>query len=330
MKWINVRIENDDYWYYINLWINIWSSRFSVSEMSLWFRRFFSFILFTEFRKARNDEPWEYLFLFDEPASNLHEHSQQKLLDIFDKLVENNKAKIIYSTHSPYLISPIYILNCFVIKDEWRINENEFEYRQNIKAYPYKQFVWNLTNEKSHFKPILDALDFVTNPFELSNNIIFTEWQNDYYTFKRIKDSFFQELNINFYPWGWVTSYDRVFREYLANNKKFIALFDADAEWNNAKIRYIDNISIELKDNIFTLEDVEPSFNSRTTEYLFSDSDKLTIQNITYNWDTEYDKDRFNKSIQNILINKINCPLSDESLNNFKKIFDFIKLKLGN
>lgn len=331
-KSIEINVNNDNIWYYLNTSIGIWSSEFLVSEMSLWFRWFFSFILFTEFRKSRNDESWEYLFLFDEPASNLHEHSQQKLLTVFDRIVNNDKAKIIYSTHSPYLINPKYILNAFVVKDEWRNNiEDEFVYRQNIKAVNYREFVANSNEDYSHFKPILDALDFTTNPFELTNDIIFTEWKHDYYTFKRIKEKYFNDdYEFNFYPWWGVTSYGKVLRDYIANNKNFIWIFDWDDEWKNAKSEYIENISEELKLYLFTLDDIDITFDWRTTEFLFTNEDKLKIQKITFTTDSRYNKAHFNKSIENIFINNIECELSQETLNNFEKIFNFIKWKLEN
>ena len=332
-KLIDVSISKDGIWYFLNLSISIWDSKYLVSEMSLWFRRFFSFILFTEFRKSRDNESWEYLFLFDEPASNLHENSQKKLLTIFDKLVERGTAKIIYSTHSPYLISPKYILNAFVIKDTWRNNaEDEFIYRQDIKAISYREFVGNTPEDYSHFKPILDALDFSTNPFELTNNIIFTEWKHDYYTFKRIRETFFNDnsYDFKFYPWWWVTSYEKVLRDYVANNRNFICIFDWDIEWKQAKNDYIEHISKELESYIFTLNNIDTNFDWKTTELLFSDNDRLNIQKITFATDSRYNKTHFNKSIENAFINNIEYELSEETINNFKKIFDFIKLKLEN
>ena len=56
--------------------------RFDVNDRSLGFRWFFSFMLFTQFRVARSglgSRP--LLFLFDEPASNLHAAAQQKLIE---------------------------------------------------------------------------------------------------------------------------------------------------------------------------------------------------------------------------------------------------------
>ena len=143
----NIIIEtgNDQTGYFIQLKVNEGTSPFLINERSLGFRWFFGFILFTEFRKARADESGEYLFLFDEPASNLHESSQQKLLSLFEKLID--KSKIIYSTHSPYLINPKFILNCFIVKDTGRENSNDYDFRQNIKAI-HTNNLWQITQMK--------------------------------------------------------------------------------------------------------------------------------------------------------------------------------------
>ena len=56
---------------------------FLVNERSKGFKWFFSFLLFTEFRKKRTKN---ILFLLDEPASNLHSSAQEKILDAIDEL----------------------------------------------------------------------------------------------------------------------------------------------------------------------------------------------------------------------------------------------------
>ena len=47
------------------------------------------------------------LFLFDEPASNLHPTAQAALLASLEKLSEN--AVVIYTTHSHHLINPLWL-----------------------------------------------------------------------------------------------------------------------------------------------------------------------------------------------------------------------------
>ncbi|MCK5176653.1 MAG: AAA family ATPase, partial [Candidatus Aenigmarchaeota archaeon] len=125
-KTIEIITNYDDTSYYLQIKINEGASSFYINERSLGFKWFFGFLLSTEFRKARPEENGEYVFLFDEPANNLHQNSQQKLLNLFEKLTNN--AKIIYSTHSHYLLNQKFILNAFIVKDEGIANEEEYQY----------------------------------------------------------------------------------------------------------------------------------------------------------------------------------------------------------
>ncbi len=329
-KTISIEYGQESNGSFLQIKISEGSSTFYVDERSLGFRWFFGFILFTEFRKVRSSEHGEYLFLFDEPASNLHETSQRKILILFDKIVEN--AKIIYSTHSPYILKPDYLLSAFIVKDDGRETEREYDYRQNIKATLYKQFVANSSNEQTHYKPLLDVLEFQAHDFEFTDPIVFFEGKNDYYTFKWILENYFQPENYNFklYPGASVNKYWNIFREYLAHNKNFIAIFDADRAGKQAKKDYIYKISQELENNIFTLKDIDNFFDNFTTESLFTDDEKLTIIQKSFPDETVYDKGKFNSAIQELFIKKEIINLSKGTLNKFKKIFDFIQKNLAN
>lgn len=327
-KTIEVTTDSDTVsGYYLQIRIKEGTSKFGINERSLGFKWFFGFLFSTKFRNARQDEFGECLFLFDEPANNLHQSSQQKLLSLFEDIV--SKAKIIYSTHSHYLLTHKLILNTFIVKDEGRTNEDEYNYRQNIKAEPYALFVKNYPDQETHFKPILDVLEFVDNPFTPSGNIVFFEGKFDYYTFKLVEKKFFlgESYNFNFYPGGGVEKYENIFREYLANNRKFVAVFDADKAGKGTRTDYIKDISQELEKNIFTLKDVDGTFDTYTTENLFTGIERLEIQQKTFPASTEYKKSEFNTAIQELFINENDFELSDDTKARFKKIFDFIEQK---
>ncbi len=330
-KSIKIETGNDTTGYFIKVRINEGQNTFLVNERSLGFRWFFGFILFTEFRKRRDGEQGEYLFLFDEPASNLHESSQKKLLDIFKSLTDN--AKIIYTTHSPYLLSPEFLLSTSVVIDSGRLEESIVDHRQDIKVIPYRQFVSQSQNEETHYKPLLDILEFHPNEFEKTDNIVFFEGKFDYYTFKWVLNTQFSEEGYNFklYPGASVDKYENIFREYLAHDKKFIAVFDADGDSSSkgkgAQKRYIDNISQELKKQVFTLKDIDTSFDTFTTEKLFTEDERLQIQQKSFSSDMIYSKSHFNTAIQELFIQNETFTLSSQTIENFKKVFDFIKEK---
>jgi energy-coupling factor transporter ATP-binding protein EcfA2 len=302
----------------------------------LGFRWFFSFLLFTEFRKERRNENGEYLFLFDEPASNLHQASQQKLLEQFEKLT--NKSKIIYSTHSHYLLNPKFLLTSFVVIDKGRKERKNGEinldsHKQDIKIELYKNFVSNSKNEETHFKPILDCLEYIENPFIKTSNVVFLEGKFDYYAFKWIKEILLnnKKYNFSFYPGASVNKYEDIFREYLANNRKFIAVFDSDNEGKKAKKEYLKKISQELERNIFTLNEIKEKFDNFQTENLFhTEAERLRIQKLSFPNIKKYEKGKFNTAIQELFIKNEKFELLATTKKNFEKVFDFIQKKFKN
>ena len=86
---------------------------FSLNERSKGCKWFFSFLIFTEFRKNRTEN---ILFLLDEPASNLHSSAQLKILNAIDSL--SDKSVIIYSTHSHHLINPKWLNGAYIVVNE--------------------------------------------------------------------------------------------------------------------------------------------------------------------------------------------------------------------
>ena len=325
---LDVNYSQDNEYYYLSITIEKGGRSFEIEDESLGFRWFFSFILNTEFRINREQENGEYIFLFDEPAINLHEASQAKLIELF-KIISQEGAKILYTTHSPYLIDDKNLLNTFVVKDEGFNYTDNFNYVQNIKAYPYKNYVSiiNLNNkdETMHFQPLLNAIEYKEHIFLPKSNIIFTEGKSDYYAYKWIKTIFFNDKNFNFYPGTGVDKYMDLIRNYLAHNENFICIFDSDLQGVEAQKKYIKDISIDLKDCIFTYIDIDPKFNDYKIESLFTEDDKLKIQKSCFPELENFEKSKFNTALQDCYINKRNIQISIKTKKNFKKIFDFIE-----
>ena len=108
--------NNGDERYFVELKIKQGSDNYSINDRSLGFRWFFSFLIFTAFRKSRSSDPGETLFLLDEPASNLHQRSQQKLLQSLERIVSD--CKLIYSTHSHHLINPKWLAGAYIVRNK--------------------------------------------------------------------------------------------------------------------------------------------------------------------------------------------------------------------
>lgn len=141
---------------------------YAIHERSLGFRWFFTFLLFTQFRKSRTSGQGT-IFLFDEPASNLHARAQMKLLESFGRTAEGNQY-IVYSTHSHYMIDPLRLEKAFIVENEGIDFEGEeagarFDSRPtDIRMTRYRQFVAKYPNRVSYFQPALDALRFSFGP----------------------------------------------------------------------------------------------------------------------------------------------------------------------
>ncbi|MDQ3020908.1 MAG: ATP-binding protein [Bacteroidota bacterium] len=334
-KRVEINYGDDNKGYFICFRIIQGSDGYSINERSLGFRWFFSFLIFTAFRTSRKTDQGETLFLLDEPASNLHQKSQQKLLETLHGIVAD--CKLIYSTHSHHLINPLWLSGTYIIKNEgmnYKNPEDSKITQSNIKSTIYKQFVSKYPNEEDHFKPILDALEYQPSKLEFVPNLIFTEGKFDYYTFKYISKLILsneESNNLHFYPGAGVSKYESIFRLYTSWGKNFIAIFDDDVPGKREKEKYIKSIEQTLEKNIFTLGDISQKFKSYQTENLFSsENEKLKIIQYSFPEHKKEDgfiKSKFNTSIQDLYINSIHFNLNEKTIKNFKEVFNFIKNK---
>ncbi|MCY3852923.1 MAG: AAA family ATPase, partial [Gammaproteobacteria bacterium] len=148
---------------------------FKVSERSLGFRWFFCFLLFTRF--FRGNEQGESIFLFDEPASNLHSKAQSKLLDSLET-ISAGKNDIIYSTHSHYLINPLWLETASVVTngsltDGESIDADFGVENTDIHAQPYRTFVGQNADKGHYFQPVLDRLQVSPSLLETTREGVF-------------------------------------------------------------------------------------------------------------------------------------------------------------
>ena len=160
--------NNGDEKYFVELRIKQGPDNYSINDRSLGFRWFFSFLIFTAFRKSRSSDPGETLFLLDEPASNLHQRSQKKLLQSLERIVSD--CKLIYSTHSHHLINPKWLAGAYIVRNkaiDYDNPEGADTTETDINAILYKNFVAEHPNEEDHFKPILDALEYTPSNLEV-------------------------------------------------------------------------------------------------------------------------------------------------------------------
>lgn len=300
---------------------------YRIVERSLGFRWFFVYILLTQFRGFRKKNN-NALFLFDEPASNLHPSAQVELLKSFEKL-----PRVIYTTHSHYLINPKWLENTFVIKNEAIDYDDEIKYNAkntNIIINRYREFAVKYPNQTNYFQPILEVLDYKPSSLELVPDVVFTEGKNDFYTLNYIQKIIlnYQENEcLKFIPGTSASNLETLISLYLGWGRNFLILLDSDDEGIKQKERYIKNFGHSVLNSIFTYEDVNSCFGKIGMEKLFTETDKLTIQKKYYPSEQQFKKKVFNSSIQELHLNSQKIDLEDITIDNFKLVLSFLKEK---
>ena len=293
-----------------------------ISERSLGFRWFFAFLLLTEIRGFRKDDK-RILFLLDEPASNLHSSAQELILKSFEKTTKDGN-KIIYSTHSQYLINPNWLENSFICRNETMNYDikNISSYSDNkakITVMPYREFANKYPSKTTYFQPVLDILNY--RPCKLSGipNAVIMEGKTDFYTITYFKEVLCKNTYTDFVIMPGLDGadgLDDIIRLYLGWGRKFIVILDNDKQGLASQKRYKQDYCLTEK-QLFNLGDVDANF--KTIESLVATEDKVTYE--------IKKKKEINHFFQEKLATKTVLAL-DASLENFKKLLQFADSKL--
>lgn len=317
MPFLEFEIEANDGIYHLN-------------ERSLGFKWFFIFLLFTQFRPHRKDAPSNIIFLFDEPASNLHSSAQKQLLKSFENLINN--CKIIYTTHSHHLINPNWLESTYVVKNTGLDLDDPESYnvkKTNITIEPYREFASKHPHNTAYFQPILDVLNYVPSDLENIPDCILLEGKNDYYNLAYFASVIFNSIHyLNMSPSTGSGNLDTLISLYIGWGKEFIILLDSDAEGIKQKERYIEKFGLIVERRIYLLSEIDITFEKKAIEALYDESDKLAIQQKSYPLSSRFNKTHFNRAIQESLINKRYFDFSETTLDNMKKILDFLKARI--
>lgn len=306
---------------------------FPINDRSKGFKWFFSFLIFTEFRKNRSRN---ILFLLDEPASNLHSSAQGKILNALENLSKD--AMVVYSTHSHHLIKPEWLKGAYIainetITDERLEGNITFEEGGTITTESYFSYIGKGLGKVnvSYFQPILDRLDYKPSFIEPIPEIVVTEGRDDWFTFRYINYSLFDnKYDIKFYPGAGKDQLWEPIRIYLSWGKKFLVILDGDKGGEKSKEGYLKEFDKFLKDKIFTLKDILNQ--EAETEDLIDHADKKSIIDEAFGKNS-YDcitsnskllKSKLNYAIKHLLTNKTKVKFHKNTKNNFKKLFDFI------
>jgi predicted ATPase len=266
---------------YLKFWIRDGVSKFEIAERSLGFRWFFCFLLFTQFRVSRRDS--SAVFLFDEPASNLHARAQEQLLKSFPNISKGDNM-IVYSTHSHYMINPHWLEGTFIVfndaidYDDNPVDESKPKTVETaIHVKKYRDFVGQNPSKITYFQPILDKLDYAPSKLEVGQNAIFVEGKNDFYMLAYFNQVLLDgKHNIRVIPSSSANQLGPLISLYLGWGKKFLALLDDDKAGRNARDSYIREWFLTSSEAT-TIGDMLPQVKNRAIEKLLSPSDRKLI-----------------------------------------------------
>ena len=215
---------------YVTFFVSDGESRYAINERSLGFRWFFSFLLFTRFKQSTMRTT---IFLFDEPAANLHAKAQAELLDSFAKITEGGN-KVIYSTHSHHMINPRWLSGANIVENR-AIDYDQAEDADSLYTRPteitvtnYRKFAATYPNRVSYFQPILEKLDYVAPELVGDGPYVILEGISDYYSLKYASLGRKERFQPYLLPGGGAGAAGPLISLMLGRGHRFLILLDDD------------------------------------------------------------------------------------------------------
>ncbi|WP_162497489.1 AAA family ATPase [Roseovarius dicentrarchi] len=251
-------VKTEEHDIFVKFQVKDGTRRFDVKDRSLGFRWFFAFMLFTQFRTARaTNKP--VLFLFDEPASNLHASAQQRLIESFPEIAIGDHA-LAYTTHSHYMIEPAWLEQTFIVTnradapdDSVIDNVSLDDGSLDINAETYRSFVNRNPNKTSYFQPILDRLQVVPDKFNIDRSSIILEGKSDYYIL-RYAAKLLEVDDLSFLPGLGAGTLGALVALSTGWNLKYLFVLDSDKAGRRERDKYVRDFALP-ETSITTLGD---------------------------------------------------------------------------
>lgn len=274
--------EPDEHDIYVSFRVKDGTDRFPIRTRSLGFRWFFSFLLFTQFRAAR-ESGRPLVFLFDEPASNLHAAAQQLLLESFPEIARPPHT-LIYSTHSHYMVEPKWLEQAYIVQNEASREADSVidtaslsDASVDVKITPYRQFIHRNPKHTYYFQPIVDRLDIVPSKFDLDRGGVIVEGKSDYYILQYLNEHFV-ERDLTLFPVVGSGTMDALIGMMKGWGLSIRILLDADKAGVKERQRYQEMHFLTDRE-IATLKDFVPELTK--IESLFGKDD---LTGLAENW----------------------------------------------
>lgn len=254
-------------------------AKYSFEDRSDGFKKFISILLMLSTQSRSNKIGERDIILIDEPDQSLYPTSARLLRDELLKI--SDKSKVIYSTHSQYMIDSDCIERHLVVekKDDITTAKKEDENSSFSSDELLRRAIGTSIFECLHEK-----------------NIIFEGWLdkelfNKYCKFNKKTNEF---KNVGVVYLGGISGVESLVQIMILANKKFVIVADSDETSNNKKKEFVKNYSeysnswlsyADVQKDISTMEDfiipehITSHLKDISPDFIFNDS-KKAIQNI--------------------------------------------------
>ena len=278
-------------------------ARYSCEDRSDGFKKFISILLMLSTQVRANKIGERDVILIDEPDQSLYPTSARYLRDELLKIAE--KSKVVYSTHSPYMIDSNCIDRHLIVEKDKKNDTTTANKQDKNATFSNDELLRNAIGT-SIFECLQDK------------NIIFEGWLdkelfNKYCEFNKNKD--FNNIGKVFLDG--IKGVKLLVQILILANKKFIIVADSDYVSNEKKKEfekdYTEYASCWLSygdvvSSISTMEDfvkeeyIETSIKAEFADFKY-DNSKNAIQNIETATKTDKEK---KQEIKNNLVEKLN------------------------
>lgn len=249
------------------------------------------------------------VLLIDEPGLYLHAAAQEDLLSMLNNL--SASSPIVISTHSHWLMDP-----------------NRLERLRLVLKENDQTFVENKIHKGADnytMKPILSAigLGLKNNISTFGKRVVLVEGYSDYYYLEAMRYYFTEILDIkldNFkiYPCLGSAQIINVLTLIIDSDTDYYILLDSDKAGRQTEKKLITECGIDNSKILFT---PAKSKAYSAIEGVFSEEDfnEIVLESLEK---TKFDKVLVSKKFNERIHNKEITVLSDETVSNFKEIFD--------
>lgn len=266
LKWTVSGVENPTA--VVSFVVSNRDTTYKIAERSIGFRWFFTFLLLTGFKLERENHK---IYVFDEPAANLHSRAQAELLGYFEKMAASGD-KIIYSTHSHHMVNPKWLSGAYIIENRPAGQGDDEDYDLDftpaeVNAVKYKQYLNSFPTRTHYFQPVVDRLQYVVPEIVETSPCVILEGISDYYALRAAALRTGGKLGFNLIPGVGSSASGNLISLLMGRGEKFIVLLDDDKEGRKARDRYREEWILP-EQMVITLADIDISFEGMALEAL--------------------------------------------------------------